>query len=277
MITRHDDSPSLVLIDTHCHLDAAEFDDTREAVVASALEQGVGQIVVPAIAADSFAATLRMRERYGCLIALGMHPMYCQRHLDDHLAVLEQAIVAHRPVAVGEIGLDGWEADSDWRRQETLFVEQLKLARKYSLPVLLHLRKAQDRVLKYLRQVAVPGGIAHAFNGSEQQARAFIDLGFKLGFGGAMTYAGSLRIRRLAASLPLEALVLETDAPDIRPAWAQGIPNTPANLRRFAIELAVLRQLNLNEVIAATTYNAVHALGLADQPVTVKGLHPSAP
>jgi TatD DNase family protein len=253
----------LSLIDTHCHLDAPEFDAGRDHVVADARRQGVTRIVVPAIAAGNFAATLAMRDAFGCLIAFGLHPMYCRQHLDDHLALLEQAIIAHRPVAVGEIGLDGWEADRDLHRQEALFIEQLKLAKKHGLPVLLHVRKAQDRVLRALRQVRVVGGIAHAFNGSEQQAQAFIALGFKLGFGGAMTYQGSQRIRRLAATLPLDTLVLETDAPDIRPAWAQDIPNTPANLRRFAEELALLRNESVAAIAAATTYNAGRVLGFA--------------
>lgn len=264
------DTHPALLIDTHCHLDAPAFDATRDTVVQAALQAGVGRIVVPAIAAETFDDTVRMRTRYGCQIAFGLHPMYCDRHLDDHLARLEQAILTHQPVAVGEIGLDGWVPDSDPRRQEALFVEQLRLARQYALPVLLHVRKAQDRVLKYLRQIPVCGGIAHAFNGSLQQAQAFIGLGFCLGFGGAMTFSGSLRIRQLAATLPLDALVLETDAPDIRPAWAPERPNTPANLARFAETLAGLRTMNLNEVAAATTYNAERVLGLtalrADAP-----------
>jgi len=161
---------------------------------------------------------------------------------------------------VGEIGLDFYLPELDPAQQEALFVAQLRLARVRQLPVVLHLRRAQDRVLKYLRQVGVPGGIAHAFNGSRQQAEAFIALGFKLGFGGAMTYSGSQRIRQLAASLPLSALVLETDAPDIRPAWAPDTPNAPANLHRFAQVLAELRGEPLDEVIAATTANARAAL-----------------
>jgi TatD DNase family protein len=191
-----------------------------------------------------------------------LHPIYLARHLDDHLHMLEQHLQQHAPVAVGEIGLDYYVPGLDAARQEALLVEQLKLARKYDLPVLLHVRRAQDRILKYLRQIPVRGGIAHAFNGSRQQADAFIKLGFKLGFGGAMTYSGSRRIRELAATLPLSALVLETDAPDIRPEWAQQQPNTPANLNQFAIVMAQLRKMDLNELRHALWCNTYQAIGL---------------
>ncbi|WP_215779158.1 TatD family hydrolase [Paludibacterium sp. B53371] len=263
-------SPAL-LIDSHCHLDDVVFDARRDQVVQTALTAGVGQIVVPAVSSRLFEATLAMRQRYGCLIALGLHPMYCREHLDDHLAQLEAQLQRHRPVAVGEIGLDHWLPDQDLPRQEALFIEQLKLARRYDLPVILHVRKAQDRVLKYLRQYAVGGGIAHAFNGSQQQAEAFVALGFKLGFGGAMTYQGSQRIRRLAATLPADCLVLETDAPDIRPAWAQDQPNEPANLARYAAELASLRAATPEEMARQTSANVQQALRLT--PASLGGLH----
>jgi len=250
------------LIDTHCHLDAPEFDQQRTQLVSAAHQAGVSQIVVPAIAARNFAATLLMRQEYGCLIAFGLHPIYVAEHLDAHLDLLEAQIQQHHPVALGEIGLDAWIAEPNLARQEALFVAQLKLAQRYDLPVILHIRRAQDRVLKYLRQVRVVGGIAHAFNGSQQQAEAFIQLGFKLGFGGAMTYSGSSRIRRLAATLPLEALVLETDAPDIRPEWAPDQANQPANIARFGQLLAQLRAVPYSQIVHHTTYNAHQALHL---------------
>ncbi|WP_024304349.1 TatD family hydrolase [Pseudogulbenkiania sp. MAI-1] len=250
------------LIDSHCHLDAAEFDGIRDEVVAEAVRLGIGQILVPAVNQATFAQTLAMRERYGCWLAFGLHPIYLAQHLDEHLADLERRLAEDRPVAVGEIGLDFYLPGLDAARQEALFVEQLKLARKYELPVLLHVRRSQDRLLKYLRQFPVVGGIAHAFNGSEQQAAAFMALGFKLGFGGAMTFRGSQRIRRLAATLPLSALVLETDAPDMRPEWAQAVPNRPANLARFAEILAELRGTSPETVRAATHHNTLQVLGL---------------
>lgn len=252
----------LELIDTHCHLDAPELDGVRAACVAEAQAAGVKHIVVPAVYADGFADTLAMREQYGCQVAFGLHPIYTAQHQDEHLAVLERWLQEQQPVAVGEIGLDFYLPELDVKRQEALFLEQLRLARRFDLPVILHVRRSQDRVLKYLRLARVERGIAHAFNGSEQQAEAFIRQGFKLGFGGAMTYAGSQRIRRLAATLPLSALVLETDAPDIRPSWAQHLPNRPANVAAFALELAALRQQPLAEIAWHTSNNALAALSI---------------
>jgi len=255
-------SADLELIDTHCHLDAPELDGVRSACVEEARAAGVTRIVVPAVHAANFAATLAMREQYGCLVAFGLHPIYTARHRDEDLALLESWLREQQPVAVGEIGLDFYLPELAAERQEALFLEQLCLARRFDLPVILHVRKSQDRVLKYLRQAKVERGIAHAFNGSEAQAAAFIRQGFKLGFGGAMTYDGSKRIRRLAATLPLSALVLETDAPDIRPQWAQHLPNRPANVAAFVHELAALRGQPVQEIAWHTTQNALAALGI---------------
>ncbi|MGL6071519.1 TatD family hydrolase [Craterilacuibacter sp.] len=250
------------LFDTHCHLDAPEFDGQRQLIIAQAHAVGVCRIMVPAVALSNFSTTLALRTQAGCAIALGLHPVYLDQHLDTHLDALEQHIRQHTPDAIGEIGLDFWLPELDPVRQEWLFAEQLKLARRYDLPVLLHIRRAQDRVLKYLRQIPVRGGIAHAFNGSEQQAQAFIKLGFCLGFGGAMSYSGSTRIRQLVATLPLESLVLETDAPDMRPEWAQDIPNVPANLPRLAHIMAELRATDSAAIAQATTDNACRVLNL---------------
>ena len=246
-----------MLIDTHCHLDAAEFDADREAVHAAARAAGVETIVVPAVEVSAFARTRETVSRYpGCVAAYGIHPLYVMQAAGDDLAALRQWLLAERPVAVGEIGLDLYVADIDPARQEHFFVEQLRLARDFDLPVLLHVRRAVDAVLKQLRRFKVRGGIAHAFSGSRQQADEFIKLGFALGFGGAMTYAGSTRIRELARHLPLEAIVLETDAPDIPPAWLNGSRNTPAELPRIAAVLAELRELPVAELVQRTAANA---------------------
>ena len=174
-----------MLIDTHCHLDAAEFAADRDAVQAQALAAGVGGIVVPAVAVDSFATTKTTVARYpGCVAAYGIHPLYVPSAQASDLRTLRDWLAQEKPAAVGEIGLDFYVADADPTRQEWLFAEQLKLAREFNLPVLLHVRRAIDAVLKQLRRHRVCGGIAHAFNGSRQQAEEFIKLGFKLGFGG---------------------------------------------------------------------------------------------
>ena len=242
-----------MLIDTHCHLDAAEFDTDRDAVHSAALAGGVARIVVPAVAVDSFQKAKTVVGRYpGCVAAYGIHPMYVMQSRESDLAELRGWLAREQPVAVGEIGLDGYVADVDPARQEFFFVEQLKLAREFDLPVLLHVRRAVDQILKHLRRIRVRGGVAHAFNGSRQQADEFIKLGFKLGFGGAMTFCGSTRIRALAAELPLDAIVLETDAPDIPPAWLSCGRNAPGELPRIADVLAELRGITSADVAAAS-------------------------
>ncbi|MDQ8021175.1 MAG: TatD family hydrolase [Moraxellaceae bacterium] len=253
----------MALIDTHLHLDAAEFDGDREAVIARARSAGVTRLVLPAVLPANFDAVRDLARRLpGSVHAYGIHPLYVGQVQESDIAVLEARLAEGDAVAVGEIGLDGYEAEPDPARQEWFFNEQLRLAKRFDLPVILHVRRAQDRVLKYLRRHGLHRGIAHAFNGSPQQAQAFIDQGFKLGFGGAMTFSGSTRIRALAASLPLQAIVLESDGPDIRPAWAQDVPNEPANVARFAEELAGLRGISSEEVARITTANACEALRL---------------
>lgn len=246
-----------MLIDTHCHLDAIEFDADRDELVAAAEQAGVARIVVPSVERANFAAVTSICRTYPvCRAAYGIHPMYVTRARDDDLAALATTLQEHPAVAMGEIGLDFFVEPRDEKRQEYWFVEQLKIARQFDLPVLLHVRHAVDAVLKQLRRHPVRGGIAHAFNGSRQQADEFIKLGFKLGFGGAMTYSRARRIRELAATLPLAAIVLETDAPDMAPAWLQGQRNAPQELPRIAAVLAELRGMTLQEVALATTANA---------------------
>lgn len=265
-------------IDTHCHLDAPEFTPDREAVVARARAAGVGQMVLPAVEPANFAAVRELAQRHGYAYALGIHPLYVERAGADALERLEAELAARRGdprlVAVGEIGLDHFVPDSDRALQQRLYVAQLRLARRFELPVILHVRRSADALLRELRRLPVRGGIAHAFNGSLQQAEAFVALGLRLGFGGALTFERALQIRTLAAELPLAALVLETDAPDIPPYWlyrtaaqraaGQTTRNEPAELPRIAAALSALRALPLAELAAATGANARAALpGLA--------------
>ena len=259
-----------MLVDTHCHLDAAEFDGDRSAVAAAAMQAGVGLIVVPAIERANFGAVASVcRDHPYCAAAYGIHPMYVARAREADLDALRVTIRREHPLAVGEIGLDRFIEPRDDAQQEFYFSAQLKIARDTELPVLLHTRRAVDAVLKQLRLCRVSGGIAHAFSGSRQQADEFIKLGFKLGFGGAMTFPRASRIRQLAATLPLDAIVLETDAPDIPPEWIiaadkQRARNTPDQLPRIAQTLAGLRGIAMQEVAEATTANATAVLsGLA--------------
>jgi TatD DNase family protein len=250
-----------VLIDTHCHLDAAEFDADRAAVLAAARAGGVKMLVVPSVERANFAAVASLaRAEPDVAPAFGIHPMYVDRAEDEDLGALVSQIERTSPVAVGEIGLDRFVEARDDARQERYFVAQLELARRFDLPVLLHVRRAVDQVLYHLRRQRVAGGIAHAFNGSAQQAAEFIKLGFKLGVGGTATFSGSTRVRGLVRDLPQNAIVLETDAPDIPPAWLGGARNAPAELPRIAAVVAELRGTTAGAVADFTTANACAVL-----------------
>lgn len=265
-------------IDTHCHLDAPEFGAEMPVLRARAAERGVAMCVIPAVAASNFATVRELAHAQGDAYALGIHPLCTGEAKDEDLEALDAELAARRDdprlVAVGEIGLDYFVEGLDGEKQERFFHTQLQLARRHGLPVLIHVRRSVDKVLKHLRQTAAGKpwqGIAHAFNGSEQQAGACIELGLKLGFGGAVTFERALQLRRLASTLPLESIVMETDAPDIQPHWiyrtqAQrdaGEPqgrNEPAQLPRIAEVVAGLRGIGIDALAEATTRNAVQAL-----------------
>jgi len=261
-------------IDTHCHLDASEFDADRAAVVERARAAGVVRLVLPAVQVANFDAVRELAHAVDGAYALGIHPLYVDRAADEDLQRLREALQARRGdprlVAVGEIGLDHFVPGLDRERQERFYLAQLAIARDAGLPVILHLRRSADALLKGLRRVAVRGGIVHAFNGSQVQASHFLGLGFKLGFGGAMTHERALQIRRLAAGLSEQAIVLETDAPDIPPQWlyrtagqraeGQVSRNEPAELPRIAETLAALRGWTLAYTAAVTHANARAAL-----------------
>ncbi len=265
---------SVMWIDTHCHLDAREFDADRDNVASRARAGGVKHLVLPAVERSNLAAVRQLAHRVNGAYALGIHPLYvdgaAEADLLDVASALHEFQTDPRLVAVGEIGLDHFVPNLDLAKQEHFYVAQLKLAQQFKLPVILHVRRSADALLKQLRRHPVVGGIAHAFNGSEQQAMAFVDLGFKLGFGGALTFDRALQIRRLAQTLPLSCIVLETDAPDIPPHWlyrvaaerAQGLTsrNEPSELPRVAQVLADLRGMSLQALAEATTANAMAAL-----------------
>lgn len=249
------------LVDTHCHLDALEFSQDREAVVAAARGVGVECFLVPGVEAVGFSHLAALARRYPEVrLAFGIHPMYVHQARTSDLTQVSIWLDRAAGVAVGEIGLDGYVMEPPLARQLQYFIAQLELARDRGLPVVLHVRRAVEDVIRQVKKVRPPGGIAHAFNGSRQQAHQLIDLGFVLGFGGAMSFTGSRRIRELAATLPLESIVLETDAPDIPPAWARGGRNEPANIARFGEILAHLRGMAVDEVAAVTSANARRAV-----------------
>lgn len=258
------------LIDTHCHLDAGEFGGGPADVLDRARAAGVTGFIVPAVEVANFAAVEALSAAHADVRhALGIHPLYVARARESDLEVLEQRLAGGGAIAVGEIGLDHYVQDVDPELQRRFFVAQLRLAQRFGLPVILHVRRAVDAILRELRRIEVPGGIAHAFNGSRQQADIFRAMGFRLGFGGSATFSGSTRIRRLAAELPDDAMVLETDAPDIRPEWAQDRPNEPANLPRIAAVIAGLRGTDVERLAGQTARNVRSVFpGLAGQGAT---------
>ena len=265
-------------IDTHCHWDATEFDADRDALREQARLAGVQHCVIPAVERGNWQLVRELAHRFGDSYALGIHPLYTGHAQEGDIAALDAMLhecrADPRLVAVGEIGLDFFVAGLDVERQTWFYEHQLDLARRHGLPVLLHVRKSSDQLLKALRsrsQQQRIGGIAHAFNGSAQQAAHFVALGFALGFGGALTYDRALHVRRMAQELPADSLVMETDAPDIPPHWlyttaeqrAQGTVqgrNTPAELPRIAQALAQLRRTDLVDWQRQTTANACRVL-----------------
>ena len=269
-------------IDTHCHWDAPEFDADRDALREAARTVNVAHCVIPAVERSNWDTVRELAHRWGDSYALGIHPLYTGRAQDSDIEALAQALSTHqhdpRLVAIGEIGLDFFVPGLNADRQTWFYEEQLKLARRFNLPVIVHVRRSSDQLLKGLRKLPVQGGIAHAFNGSLQQAQHFIERGFALGFGGALTYDRALHLRRLVQEVPLESIVVETDAPDIPPHWlyttaeqrAQGVPqgrNQPAEIPRIA---QVLEEIWLQANTGArkqlldwkqiTTHNACRAL-----------------
>jgi TatD DNase family protein len=281
---------SLRWLDSHCHLDAPEFDPDRTAVIQNAQSHGVAWCVMPAVQAKDFLSLQKLAQEFHQPYALGIHPLYVPQAQEKDLDFLAQCIEGAlekdaqglradtRLVALGEIGLDFFVPalcePAMREKQEFFYHAQLKMAHKFKLPVILHVRKSADELLKGLRRYVVQGGIAHAFNGSFQQAQTFIEMGFALGFGGALTFDRALQLRRLATELPLSALVLETDAPDIPPHWlyktqaqrkselglAVQARNEPSELPRIGAVLAQLRGLSVSDIAAVTLANAQRVL-----------------
>lgn len=271
-------------IDSHCHLDAPEFGsaDAANAVRQAARAAGVAHCVIPAVEAANWDTVRALAQRWGDSYCLGIHPLYVPHATEADLHALSAQLQLRREdprlLAVGEIGLDFFVPELCTppmrEKQEYFYRAQLQLAVEAGLPVVLHVRRSADRLLKFVREIrplAGWTGIAHAFNGSLVQAQAFIDLGFKLGFGGALTFERALQLRHLAQTLPLDALVLETDAPDIPPHWLyataqarlDGAPqgrNTPAEIPRIAQVLAQLRGMEVAGLQAAAWRNAQTAL-----------------
>ena len=258
--------------DTHCHIDAPEFRDDLSLVLARAAEQGVTGILIPAVQVSDFERVIDIVEQWNTLIpqlcfSLGVHPLFTKNAAESDIAATREAIAKYidhpRLVAVGEIGLDYFVEDLDHPKQEWFFEEQLKIAKEFDLPIVMHVRKSQDQLLKRLRAIPVSGGIAHAFNGSFVQAQHFLDLNFVLGFGGTITYDRSLQIKRLAKEFSEDSFVLETDSPDIPPSWLmdkESRRNEPAYLPRIAQAFAKERSIDLQTLAKINLQNTLRVL-----------------
>lgn len=251
------------LVDSHCHLDADSFDADRSAVVSRARSAGVTREVIPAVAATGWPKLAALcAEHDGLFPAWGLHPMFLGQHQVQHLAALREWLRDQRPVAVGECGLDHWTGELDADTQRLYFDAQLKLAREFDLPVIVHARRAVDEVIGCIRRIGGLRGVIHSYSGSAEQARQLHELGFMLGFGGPVTYPRANRLRRLVAELPIEQLLLESDAPDQPDAAIRGQRNEPARLAEVLHVVAQLRGEDPAEVATATTANAERLFGL---------------
>jgi len=246
-----------LLADSHCHLDASEFDVDREAVIDRARAAGVQWQVVPAVTAASWPKLRAVcQQATGLYPAYGLHPMFLDQHRPEHLPQLRAWIEQERPCAIGECGLDFFVEGLDAEAQQEYFLGQLKLAREFDLPVIVHARRAVDAVIAAIRRIGGLRGVVHSFSGSPEQAAQLHKLGFLLGLGGPLTYERAQRLQRLVRTMPLEQLLLETDAPDQPDAGIRGQRNEPARLAVIARHIAALRGRELDAVSQATTDNA---------------------
>ncbi len=255
------------MIDTHCHLDFQEFDHDRDSVLSRCRENGVEQIVVPSVTAATFKRTIDTCNHYPNLtLTLGLHPVFIDAHQPQDLIELDSLIQQHAPKAVGEIGLDFFEkhliSENLKEKQLVFFTKQLIIAKQNDLPVIIHNRKAHDECLRLLSETKVNGGIIHAFNGSIQQAHKYIELGFALGFGGMLTFERSTKLRALAEAIPLEAMVLETDAPDMTVSEHKGQRNSPEYLPFVQQAVASIKGCSLKTVAKTTSLTAKQILAI---------------
>ncbi len=255
------------LIDTHTHLDFPDFDTDRRTVLARSRALGVERLVVLGVYRDNWQRLWQLcQQEPGLYAAFGLHPVYLQQHRTEHLQELREWLqrLADQPTlcAVGEFGLDYYLKNLDRKRQQTLFEAQLALANEFELPALLHVRRAHAASIATLKRFQLKrGGVIHAFAGSYEEAREYIRLGFRLGLGGAATWPQALRLRQVIPRLPLESIVLETDAPDMAPAMFPDLRNSPEHLPDICAALAELYGVTSEELASASRRNACQLFG----------------
>ncbi|WP_211830581.1 TatD family hydrolase [Kistimonas asteriae] len=255
-----------MLFDSHCHFDFKNFDSDRQIIMDDCAQKRILALCIPSTTATRWQLIIDLaaaKSPISLYFALGLHPYFLEEHNASHLEALEQQLCLNPKhlMAVGEIGIDFYLDHLDRDQQESLFRAQVKIAKAHKLPIILHARKSHDQILKILRELHFQeGGIVHAWSGSEQQANRFIEMGFKLGFGGAITYPRATKLRHLAATLPLTSLVLETDAPDMAPAAFKGQRNSPEYLPLTLDELCLLRPESAEIIARQTTQNTMEVL-----------------
>jgi TatD DNase family protein len=251
------------LIDSHCHIDDDRLDDVREEVIEDAAELGVTRLIVPATTANRWEKVKQLCDRHaGLHAAYGLHPMFIEQHQVTHLRELDEWLERESAVAVGECGLDFFTSRIDEKWQKQLFQEQLQLADNHRLPVIVHVRKAMDEVISLLRRQARHGGVVHSFSGSEQQARQLYDAGFKLGIAATVGFERARKLRAVVAAMPLDALLLESDAPDQPGVAHRGQLNRPAYIVEHLQTIADLRQLDPKDLATALTQNTIDLFNL---------------
>jgi TatD DNase family protein len=256
-------APDIRIIDSHCHLDVSEFDHDRDTVIQNTRNAGVEAIIVPAIEKKGWDKLLALCEKHSFLYpALGLHPVFLDQHQPEDIEALANTVEKNKPVAIGEIGLDFALRELDRNRQLTLFEQQLDIAEQTQLPVILHVRKAHDETVHILNKRKLAGGTVHAFSGSLQHGIKYHEMGFKLGFGGMLTFERSNKLRALASQLPLEALVLETDSPDMTVASHRGERNSPEYLPEVLQALAATRQQDVMLIAQSTTQQCSKLFGI---------------
>ena len=240
----------MTLIDTHCHLDQPALFKNIERVIKNSINNDIERIVVPSVSPENLNKVIKISQRFDlCSLALGFHPFFADKVKDEDFKTLSLLLVEHDAVAVGEIGLDKFFDNIPLSTQEKILKKQLDIADNLELPIIVHARGMIDQIIKNIKERTIKGGIIHAFNGSLQQAEQLIKLGFKLGFGGVLTYERAKHVRSLAKNLPMESIVLETDAPDMNPSWlAKDLDNHPNQLPQIATFFAQLRNISLEKL-----------------------------
>ena len=255
------------LIDTHTHLDFEDFDDDRDVVLARAAAAGVERIVVLGVCPSNWERVWQLAQDQPAVhAALGLHPVFLREHRNEHLDQLKDWLLRLRGVAklcaIGEAGLDYYIEEPDKERQQEVLETQLELAGEFNLPVLLHVRRAHAAMIATLKRHSLDrSGIIHAFSGSYEEAREYIRLGYKLGLGGAGTWPQARRMHRVLQQLPLDSIVLETDAPDITPYSHAGQRNSPEFLPDICRELAQIRGISAEELAAVSYRNTCELFG----------------